>query len=395
MAGFREILDANIAPDQPITSDLLARYRDNMLGAAEGAVGAPNVENAAIVNGIVDGNKIKDNTLAGEKILDGAINQDKIDDDSIGLTELDFQAVTFSISGATGPNILNFNIFQDSNIQWMIGYETFISLSGTRFQNQMRADFGTGELAAPNDFLTLANTFPFVLPTVYLSIDSAGDANFAIFYIDSSPPWNLGNGDIPLFVYTQKCMNGGAMFSVSPNPPWGSLVPQHHKYFYGSESQPDYPVQLPRLHPKRSMAELKEYMEKQRTREAARPKIKKMVRRLLVPTNRSLHIPEEREAYLHALKNPKYEVFEPDHSFKNQMMDLLPHPFNRGDGNTNPVLLIEPTSDLSEELLNMTKAGESVADLISSGYINLGDEISGSKAPPGVTAVKASWKNTG
>ena len=50
MADYRTIADAEVDPDAPLTSSLGYAWRDNPIAIAEGATGAPRVEDSALSN---------------------------------------------------------------------------------------------------------------------------------------------------------------------------------------------------------------------------------------------------------------------------------------------------------------------------------------------------------
>lgn len=54
MADYVPIPDSMVDPDAPLTSDLMYRVRDNPIAIAEGATGAPRVQNAALSNDSVN-----------------------------------------------------------------------------------------------------------------------------------------------------------------------------------------------------------------------------------------------------------------------------------------------------------------------------------------------------
>lgn len=48
MATYTAITDAEIDQDSPVTQTLMTKYRDNLIATAEGAAGAPRIEDAAL-----------------------------------------------------------------------------------------------------------------------------------------------------------------------------------------------------------------------------------------------------------------------------------------------------------------------------------------------------------
>lgn len=50
MADYRTIADSEVDPDAPLTSSLGYAWRDNPIAIAEGATGAPRIEDSALSN---------------------------------------------------------------------------------------------------------------------------------------------------------------------------------------------------------------------------------------------------------------------------------------------------------------------------------------------------------
>lgn len=64
MTDYTTILDTQVDPEAPITSELMTALRDNPIAITEGASGAPQVQRAAIQNAAVDNTKIEFTTTS-------------------------------------------------------------------------------------------------------------------------------------------------------------------------------------------------------------------------------------------------------------------------------------------------------------------------------------------
>ena len=99
------------------------------------------------------------------------------------------------------------------------------------------------------------------------------------------------------------------------------------------------------------------------------------------------------KAYLVAIDKPIYEEIEITSAMKNLDMDLVPHPFLGTDLTNRSIVLLDPVGSMAEKLRGMHDMGESVADLLMGGYLNIDNkDIVGVKSPSGVKIHKARWK---
>lgn len=198
------------------------------------------------------------------------------------------------------------------------------------------------------------NTSPVAL--IYLDATgmSQGNLNARQRYVQSSPPYNLGNGDIPLFVFALLDGAGKVMSSyVAPEPPWAYNGP--------TDIRPDFykngkPFQRPRL----------------------------SVRQRLDLLN-----PQKLEAVLLDIaKAPEVEI---THAIKNADMPLVPHPFVRDLAGLT-VVQLDMLTGLGDELAVRHDAGESICELLHDGRITIDNVSLDCMAPPGVMPVAARWK---
>ena len=77
MATWTTITDAILEPGKPIRSVDGLALRDNVTALAEGAAGAPRIQNAAMDTDSVDNANVVDGTLGSEKFQDATLGSEK------------------------------------------------------------------------------------------------------------------------------------------------------------------------------------------------------------------------------------------------------------------------------------------------------------------------------
>jgi len=180
-------------------------------------------------------------------------------------------------------------------------------------------------------------------------------------YIQSSPPYDLGDGEIPLFIFARMSKTGKIKsLYVAPDPPWANNGPTNISPDYVDAQGRGWKTRL-----------------------------------------RDKEIPLSSEAWerrLEQIKNPwdadlQFDIV--DTSYKNSDMPLIPHPFIGNDLGEDVIVLIDPVSDLVYDLsllhIEMWRSNESVAGLCRK-YLAIGNEPLNRKGPAGVLTVAAKWK---
>ena len=335
MTTYTAIPDSDIDPESPGTTTLFTRIRDNPIAITEGSSGAPKIQTAAYAAGSVD--------LAA--IGAAAVGQSEIKSTTASQSVVINIGVRLYIAPTGGTYTLSWYLGGNVNVLQLIA-------NGSTYA-----------------------------PRVGVWNSSSGSSYTAYLYsryIQSSPPWNLGNGDVPLFVMAVIHKTTGKILAtyVAEDPPWyahgkHNLSPSGHiekelgiwgkdfrKILTGND--PDMSVQ--------------EYQNKLK-------KVKEMSGK-------------KREAIL----KRKFT-----HAEKNADMRSVPHLFDLSGFNKNDykIVMIDPTSDFLEDLMYLNQAmdysdGDSVSQLLDDGFIEIKDEItkSGLIVPPGIIPVKARWKST-
>lgn len=191
-------------------------------------------------------------------------------------------------------------------------------------------------------------------------------------YIDASAPWNIGDGDIALFIFLRRNKDGEFNgCSVASAPVWGYNGPTN-------------------IVPDRVSKYLNEAGQTVGVR-----KYKKVINpesEIIVPPWRG---GDPKKWNVDKYLNPEIVEVEIDHTMKNKDMNLIPHPFltlRQGE----EVILIEPCSSFVDQLAVLyEKSEESIYAIFKNGYAELTEEIKNCCKPEGVAVYGARWTNKG
>jgi hypothetical protein len=298
-----------------------------------------NEETAA--NGVtVDGLNIKD----GKLNTNDSVIQSNLSNLAVGQAEL--KTTTGSVQTTTSGQFLL------PGGQYGFYPELQLSTGGTA---------GTCYIA--NDLATLSG---WVVENYYTTIYIAKTGSGSMFanqrYIQASPPYNLGNGDIPLFIYAliNKSTAKVEATYVAEDPPWA---------YNGSK----------RINPKKVLVQDGVKYLKRTIRPWSHAEAK---------TDKARFIEN-----LAAVKNHIVEYVEITHALKNAGMLDIPHPFMSHDQATHAVVLLDPCSPLCgnlHELAQESNEGTSeISEILYAGRIKFDNTpINGLITPPGVMGVR-------
>lgn len=203
-------------------------------------------------------------------------------------------------------------------------------------------------------------------PTTRICMKTAGGTLQADQrYVQSSPPYNLGNGDIPLFVFGLFQGNNLISTYIAEDPPWANNGP--------TNVTPDEIFDA--------------------TQRGSGKVIRKKFRtvRKRAATVEDVLAGRKTVAELSQFVEEKIEI---THDVKNADMPLIPHPWIAGnDLSDKTVVLLDPCSDLMRDLACLHSDGENLASLLHGGKFSIDNEaIGGMASPPGVLAVGVRWK---
>jgi hypothetical protein len=346
-----------------------------------------------VINGNLDSTNITPGSLAGTSVAASTISYTKLK----------------SASGSVGVATDGTHHFNGANLPLPTGLAPGIT---TLFFPGISTDNATGtRVSIGGNVLTdgaaefnvanvlgaayvLQNTTPQFL--VWLAVLNPASAaihqgNATAYYLQASPPYDLGDGEIPLFVFALINPDGQPILTfVAPDPPWGSpyvLKPKMPSTLDEALSDP---------------AKMQAYLAALDLHVANRKGLAKMKDRLLKEPDLAMR--SEVSKSVASLSASIYEPAPDTQEYKNRLMPSVPHPFMHNDivngwgfnkGPLTPVML-DPMDPNTERLALLHESGENVNALIHSKQIVLGDtHLSKRKGPPGVKIVSHSFKNSG
>ena len=331
MAVFTTIPDTDIDPESPITTSLMQALRDNPLAIQEGDPSAPKIQSAAIA--------------------DGAVTQAKIAASSVGQGELKTTYGTVSVR--TNGDAVYSSVVTAPGGNYAFNYVGYFAYSGYSCTPYWYID-SSGYVRKVR-FLANQN----VLATVY----------YREYYVTASPPYDLGDGSIPLFVFVKMRDGAPTVVYAAPEAPW----------HYNGPTQ----IVATRKDPvsgrswRRVLSVDAELHNLGLTPQAA-------IRQGLF-TRQSL---ADRRAQDRA--SGDYAEIEITQAVKNADMPIIPHPFERRPG--EKIVLLDPVSPVMLELLELHDQGEDVARLVHDGHLIIGNTPLNRAGPRGVDVVGVRWK---
>lgn len=361
--AYNPIEDFEISPETEIREGdftdvfpgVWERLRDAITKIFTADTGAPLVEGPAFDNDTIQADRFKNSlTFTEPKWQDESVTNAKFDsgagtqavkDPNLKTT---FEQISVNANDGTLDRWTGV-----PNLKVMYGY--LVAWSGA-FDATRAYDMAFG---GSSDYL--ANAFgEAVGPFVDILVKSTGADSIImdLHYFQGSPPYNLGNGDVPLFIFADVAPGGEIKGTViTEDPPWCNGGPTN-------------------IHPNMKKGN------------------KKYRRQVKLPCTKkeAWSNPAMLEQYLDAMKNPSYEEIEVTRQFKNSDMDLVPHPYLARSKKHRRVL-VDPCGPLVDKLFEMKQSGESVANLFTEGFIDIKPEeiLKGVNTPREVVPVKARW----
>jgi len=333
---FTNVPDGDIDPESVIDTPLMTALRDNPAAIAEGAVGAPRVQNAALAGYPWGAGDFAPNSMTAAEIAPNAIGQSELK------TTISNQSITINASSAATITPTG----GDNTTNWFVGMSPSSS----------------GRVSVP------ATVTPSAV-AVYNADPSAGTYYMRSTYVQASPPYDLGDGTIPLFVYALIDNTTGDIIatSVAQDPPWA----------YNSSVD---------ITPQRIDAKGRAYrFEREKPQSiAAVRSIRDAMK--MTQVDRDLFMAWERG------ETPVAEV-EITMSYKNKGMPERPHPFETSDLSGRTIVLFDPLNDgLMLDLTALNQSRENIAELIHEGGFIIDNTALSRISPPGVMLVAVRWK---
>lgn len=329
MTDYTAISDARTAPEAPLDTSLITDLRDNPIAITEGATGAPKIQHAALDSNIVE--------------------QDNIDSAAVGQSQLKSTTGTVSTT-TTGGQVLTLPGGQygfypqlKSNDVAGVAYWGFSSGSGLGI-----------EAAQVGGISYLTN--------ITISSTAGETATARQRYIQSSPPYDLGDGEIPLFIFVEVDSSGAVVSAYeAPEAPWHNNGPTNTRADYYDENGQGY----------------------------RRRRVMDSVPFALAEAGDDpIMLAEYWAAFAEA-----EEILSPITQEEKQAdMALIPAPMAAKDGNT--VILLDPVSNLTEKMLTIKEHDQvDILSLLYSGAISIKNDQLNRAGPPGVPVHAYNWRS--
>lgn len=323
MTSYTAITTSEVDADSPITESLMTRLRDNPIAITEGSSGAPKIQTAAYDTGSVDQAAIGASAVGQAELKTATDNQFTV------------------ISGNDSAGVLMTG-----------GTYTMVNGVGSTQSSQgfsLGRDDDTG-----NDE-----------GTWWVNNQSSSQETFysRARYIQASPPYNLGDGDIPLFVYLLMGSDGIHGASVAPDPMWAYHGPTDIRA-----------QQIDRVTGRQYRTE-------------------RILPNGMTPMQAKYHAPEIYQQFMRCELSCDTQVVEVDQAFKNRDMNIVPHPWVRNKLSGRNIVLLDPVCRQTERLAEMHEEGEDLVSIIETNHFVIDNTDNGRITPNVVMPVNFRWKN--
>lgn len=329
-----------------VGSDEIAANAVTASEIATGAVGSDEIASSAVTEAKIASNavtaaKIAAGAVDSSELATGAVTEGKLANDAVDQAALKTPGSPQIATGAVNAgNLVGFTFTGGA---YTIGW----GASSTFGEPQMHAQSTGGYVYG---FAFFGGSF--------------NDTYWARSnYIQASPPYDLGDGEIQLFVFVEVDPAGTMVrVDVAEDPPWASNGP--------TNIRPDVIrngkkyVIVPQL--------LTEFTDIAAAKRAGLT----------------------REQIVDRLATDKKVEREITQAIKQRDMPLIPAPFKKMRAE-NSLVVLDPVSPLMERLaaLNaVAEFGETVGDLIRDGDLRFGNTALSRSAPPGVTPVSVAFR---
>jgi len=311
--AYSAIAGSEIDADSPITAGLMTKLRDNPIAIANGDAGAPRIQAAALDTGVALAN-----------IAAGTIGQGKLNTSTGGVSRAQNGLSVLTLPGG------------------QYGFYPQLRVSAAAGANISAAP-ALSVYADAASALTVNSASLSTSATTYMTLANFG-AGITLYadqrYINSSPPYNLGDGEVPLFVFALINSAGEVESTYTADvPPWAYNGP--------TRVTADRITQDGRKFQRRRIID---------------PKTGDLIR----------------------------DEIEITDDIKNADMGLIPHPFAGNDLTGKTVVLLDPVETL--DLLDLHEMGECVSDLLYSRHLMVDNQRISRAAPPGVQPCAIRWK---
>jgi len=333
------IADGAVDPDSPLDSVLMTGIRDDLIHLREWL-------GAGFFAGAVQDHD-HDNVNSKTPVLgNGSVTTAKIADSNVTEVKLGNSAVAQAkVKTATGEVSINNGSANLTLPGGQYGWYPEIKKAGP---------------VDPSHQIGLNSTNTSYLTNIFIT--ASGDSGAFGYaqqrYVQASPPYDLGGGEVPLFVFALVDTLGNIRATyAAADPPWANNGPTDIRADFIDAAGSAFKLARPAV----NVAKLSD--------------------------------PVTREAELAKL-DAAPQLVEITQAVKQADMPLIPHPFMGNPLTGMTVVLLDPVAPLNERLLRLLESGESVAALLHGDYLRIGNTPLPRSGPPGVIAVSANWKLT-
>lgn len=389
--AYSTISNSEIAVGAPLTNALLIKIRDNPEAIALGLSGATRIATNALGTGVVTSTKVGANAINATHLAANSVGASEIGTGVVGASELGASSVGTSelAAGAVHQVDLDTTLNQGNTTN---NVPTLVNIGGGTyaFYPQIRASAAVGNgvavasiayLEDPNSVGTSGSvTTSF---TTWITLASAsGQTTYAQSrQIDSSPPYDLGDGPTHGFVYAEIEKGSGVIKSTtsSVSAPWHYSGPTDIR---GKKKKDGKSYQLIRdvTKTEEPYAERGELFKFRAEMKAFRPST----------TEERLR----KMNYIRELSAAKMVEVEVTQDIKNADMGLIPKTIYSPEDSI--IVLLDPMSEILAELMPMRETGEiEISDLLYDGVLKVGNDPLPRHGPPGVDIMPIKWCNNG
>jgi hypothetical protein len=351
---FNAPADSEIDVDSPGNETLLTKIRDSLINLEErmgknytGAVdhdhdGVNSKSVVGIAAGSITNTEMADNAIGQAEMISGAIGQAELKTSLGSVSVANTIMITNTLPGGQFGFYPQIKMSATSTVGWFAQITNSVP-GWTSYATRISMQVGAGG------------------PTIYAQQR----------YITASAPYNLGNGDIPIFVFAIVDNITGKVIATytADTPPW----------VYNGRP--------------RNTFDSKKYKRKAKTIDKKSGEVLTWEKNFFY--DRPSLLPDKAtdfEAYLEAVAVPQYEEIEITPAMKNLDMDIIPHPFTGNDLTGKSVVLLDPVGSMAEKMRDLHDMGENVADLLHGRYLLIDNEDAGAISPVGVKTHKVKWK---
>jgi|GEM_PF-3407389 len=317
------------------------------------------ITTAKIINGQITDVKMAPNAVTNPTLVADVVTADKIATDAVTAAEIAANAVhrseIYTVSGSVSTtNTLPQLLALPGGAEGFYPILKSSSATGVAYWGS-----SSGVAAKVQGTVYAAN--------IYLYVNASINTAYAYQeYLAASPPYDLGDGEAPFFIFANMDSQGNVVsLYAADTPPWVYNGPTKVTADrYGKDG--------------------KQYI-KRKIFTPTPP----------IPANATVaQKVAHKRAVLEARRSATIEEVELTPLMKNADMDLIPHPFENKAGVT-PVLL-DPMSPTIIDLMDLydNGEGEDINGLLHDGYINIGNTPLPRKGPAGLMIVDANWRLT-